>query len=147
MHIDPKAAGESPETCDRKSTSPFPPACAEVPVAELIAAVDYYRDRLGFTVDWSDEALGLAGVSRGDTRLFLSDAEFRSQRGNRAPIVLWFNPSSRAEVDAIHAQWHAADARIESAPEAKPYKLYEFFALDLDGNVLRVFYDFAWEQR
>jgi predicted lactoylglutathione lyase len=138
---------EPNETCARNSTSPFPPACPEVPVAELIAAVAYYRDRLGFVVDWSDEALGLAGVSRRDARLFLSDAQFRAQRGNRAPIVLWFNPSSRAEVDAIYAQWHAAGARIESAPEAKPYKLYEFFAQDLDGNVLRVFYDFAWEER
>jgi hypothetical protein len=28
-----------------------------------------------------------------------------------------------------------------------PHKLYEFFAEDIDGNFLRVFYDFAWEER
>ena len=32
-------------------------------------------------------------------------------------------------------------------PEAKPFKLYEFFAQDIDGNYFRVFYDFAWEER
>ena len=36
----------------------FPPLCPEVPVASL-AALDYYRDKLGFTIDWSDEQLAL----------------------------------------------------------------------------------------
>jgi hypothetical protein len=30
-----------------------------------------------------------------------------------------------------------------SAPEEKPWKLHEFTATDLDGNLLRVFYDFS----
>jgi hypothetical protein len=36
-------------------------------------------------------------------------------------------------------------ARIVSPPESKPWKLHEFTAADLDGNLIRVFYDFAWE--
>ena len=32
-------------------------------------------------------------------------------------------------------------------PKAKPYKLYEFFAEDLDGNFFRVLYDFGWEEK
>ena len=32
---------------------------------------------------------------------------------------------------------------IISAPESKPWKLHEFTAADLDGNVFRVFYDFS----
>lgn len=37
-------------------------------------------------------------------------------------------------------------ADIVSAPEPKPWKLHEFTAADLDGNLFRVFYDFAWEE-
>ena len=124
----------------------FPPICPEVPVLSLAAALAYYRDQLGFTVDWSDEQLGLAGLTRGDTRIFMAGADYRSARGNQGPIVLWLNLSSRIEVDALHEQWSAAGARIAASPEAKPYKLYEFLARDIDGNVFRVFYDFAWEE-
>ena len=75
-----------------------------------------------------------------------SDAGYRSGLGNQTPIVLWLNLSSRAEVDTLHDEWKAAGAHIANAPAAKPYKLYEFFAQDLDGNFFRVFYDFGWEE-
>lgn len=124
----------------------FPPLCPELPVAELAPALAYYRDRLGFTIDWSDEGLGLAGLSRGDTRLFMSAAGYRSSLGNAPPVVLWLNLSSRAEVDALHAEWTGAGARLDGPPRAEPYRLYEFFARDPGGNVIRVFYDFGWEE-
>lgn len=125
----------------------LPPPCPEVPVLDLSEALAYYRDRLGFSVDWSDEQLGLAGLSRGEARIFLADAGYRSGLGNRGPIVLWLNLASRAEIDALHAEWAAAGAGIAAPPEAKPFKLYEFLARDADGNHLRIFYDFAWEEK
>ncbi|MDZ4843212.1 MAG: VOC family protein [Alphaproteobacteria bacterium] len=125
----------------------FPPVCPEVPVVSLAAALACYRDQLGFAVDWSDEELGLAGLSRGDTRIFMSAAHYRSHLGNQGPVVLWLNLSSRAEVDALHAQWVAAGAKVTAPPAAKPYKLYEFFAQDADGNIFRVFYDFGGEEK
>lgn len=125
----------------------FPAACPEIPVESLAAALACYRDQLGFTIDWSDEQLGLAGLSRGDSRLFMASAAYRSVLGNRGPIVLWLNLSGRGEVDALHAEWARAGARVAGPPKAMPHKLYEFFAEDIDGNVLRVFYDFAWEEK
>ena len=110
----------------------LPAFCPEIPVSDLPAALAYYRDRLGLAVDWSDRELGLAGVSRGATRAFLSSAAYRDPLGNRPPVVLWLN---------------LAGAAIDAPPAAKPYKLYEFFARDPDGNRLRIFYDFAWEER
>lgn len=125
----------------------FPAICPEVPVKNLALALAFYRDRLGFTVDWSDEQLGLAGLSRGDTRLFMASAAYRSALGNQGPIVLWLNLANRGEVDALHAEWAASGAKISGPPQAMPHKLYEYFAEDIDGNMLRVFYDFAWEER
>jgi predicted lactoylglutathione lyase len=125
----------------------FPSVCPEVPVVSLVPALAYYRDQLGFAVDWSDEGLGLAGLSRGDTRIFMGAAHYRSHFGTQGPVVLWLNLSSRAEVDALHAQWVAAGAKIMAAPSAKAHKLYEFFAQDVDGNAFRVFYDFGWEEK
>jgi len=40
------------------------------------------------------------------------------------------------------AQWKATRAKIVSEPEDKPWKLREFMAADLDGNLIRVFDDF-----
>jgi predicted lactoylglutathione lyase len=126
----------------------FPSVCPEIPVADLNAALACYRDQLGFNIDWSETQLGLACVSRGDTRMFMSTADYRSVLGIRGPIVLWLNLSSRAEVDALHGEWAAAGARITDPPAARPYnKLYEFFAQDIDGNYFRVFYDFGWEEK
>jgi hypothetical protein len=45
-------------------------------------------------------------------------------------------------VDSLFAQWKAAQAKIVSEPEDKPWKLREFMAADPDGNLIRVFYDF-----
>jgi len=125
----------------------FPPICPEVPVANLGPALAYYRDQLGFAVDWSDEDLGLAGLSRGDTRIFMAATQFRSHFGSQGPIVLWLNLSSRAEVDALHAQWVQSGVNVTAPPSPKEYKLYEFFAHDIDKNLFRVFYDFGWEER
>ena len=125
----------------------FPPVCPEIPVSDLRQALSYYRNQLGFTIDWSDEQLGLAGLSRGDTRMFMASADYRSVLGSQGPIVLWLNLADRAEVDALHAEWVTAGARIADPPEAKPFKLYEFYAHDIDGNCFRVFYDFGWEDR
>ena len=48
-------------------------------------------------------------------------------------------------MDDLHEAWSRRGARIVSEPESKPWHLHEFTAADEDGNLLRVFYDFAWE--
>jgi len=121
----------------------FPAAIPEVPAANVDKAVAWYVNTLGFTFDWGDDEGGIAGVSRGHCRLFITNRSFRNSYGNTGRIVIWINLSSRAEVDELFAEWHAAQARIASKPEDKPWKLREFLAADLDGNLIRVFYDFS----
>ena len=125
----------------------LPGAVPEIPVRDVAEAAAYYASTLGFTVDWSDEALGLAGISSGDCRLFLAGAEYRKHYGNVGPVLTWLNLASKAEVDALYRLWRDRDATLLSAPESKPYGLHEFTAADPDGNLLRVFYDFATPER
>jgi uncharacterized glyoxalase superfamily protein PhnB len=120
----------------------IPPAVPEIPVANIDIAAAYYVNALGFTFDWGDDQGGIAGISKGDCRLFLTNRSFRDFYGNGGPVLFWLNLNSKAEVDELFAQWKAAQAKIVSEPADKPWKLREFTVTDLDGNLIRVFYDF-----
>jgi uncharacterized glyoxalase superfamily protein PhnB len=123
--------------------SQFPAAVPEVPVSDMEAALAYYSRQLGFTIDWGEQDDGIAGISKGHCRIFLTDPSFRAEHGNAPPVVTWLNLDSNAEVDALHERWRANGVRIVAAPESKPWKLHEFTAADLDGNLFRVFHDFS----
>ena len=125
----------------------FPAAVPEIPVSDIDAALEYYASRLGFTVDWGGRAGGIAGLSKGDCRLFLTNAIFREGCGNHSPVVIWLNLDSKEAVDALYQLWRGHQAKIISPPESKPWGLHEFTAADPDGNRLRVFYDFATPER
>jgi uncharacterized glyoxalase superfamily protein PhnB len=129
-----------------RNPTTFPAAVPEVPVANIDKAAEYYVNALGFTFDWGGEQGGIAGISRGNCRLFLTNTYFRESYGNTGPVLFWLNLDSKAEVDELFAEWNAAQASIVSEPEDKPWKLREFIATDLDGNLIRVFYDFRREE-
>lgn len=120
----------------------FPPAVPEIPVADVDKATDHYVRMLGFRLDWGDDRGGIAGVSRGNCRLFMTNRSFRESYGNTGPVLFWLNLESKAEVDELFAQWKEAGVEILSEPADKPWHLREFLAADLDGNLIRVFYDF-----
>jgi predicted lactoylglutathione lyase len=120
----------------------FPAPVPEIPAANVDEAVAYYVDKLGFTFGWGDDEGGIAGIFRGKCRLFITNRTFQEFYGNKGPILFWLNLGSKAEVDDLFAEWKAAQAKILSEPEDKPWKLREFMAADLDGNMIRVFYDF-----
>ncbi len=120
----------------------LPAAVPEIPAVDVDRSADYYVSALGFTLDWGDDAGGIAGISRGECRLFLTNGGFREGYGNKGPILFWLNLDSKAEVDELFGEWRAAGAKIVSEPGDKPWKLREFTAADLDGNLIRVFFDF-----
>jgi predicted lactoylglutathione lyase len=123
--------------------SEFPAAVPEIPVNNINSAAAYYENHLGFKLDWGDEEGGIAGISRGHCRMFLTNPAFRKPYGNAAPVLVWLNVNSKQEVNDLYEQWKNRQARIVSEPEEKPWKLHEFTAADLDGNLFRVFYDFS----
>ena len=67
----------------------FPAPVPEVPAANVDKAAAYYVDTLGFTLDWGDDQGGIAGISRGNCRLFITDRFFRESYGNIGPILFW----------------------------------------------------------
>lgn len=121
----------------------IPGAVPELPVGDVDKAAAYYRDVLGFNVDWGGEEGGIAGISREHCRIFLTNGTFRQSHGNAAPALVWLNLSSKNDVDALHEEWTRRGAKIVSAPESKPWGLHEFTVADLDGNLFRVFFDFG----
>ena len=123
--------------------SEFPAAVPEIPMTEMNAALDYYHAKLGFNIDWGGADGGIAGISKGACRMFLTDADFRAPHGSGGLVMIWLNLSSKEEVDELYEIWNGAGARIVSPPESKPWKLHEFTASDIDGNLFRVFYDFS----
>ncbi len=127
--------------------SEFPGAVPEIPVTDINKAVAYYESNLGFTLDWGDEELGLAGISKGNCRMFLANQKYRKGYGNAGPTLTWLNLESKEEVDDLHRLWSTSKAKLISAPGSKPWGLHEFTAADLDGNLFRVFYDFATPAR
>lgn len=125
----------------------LPGAVPEIPVSDITTATTYYRDNLSFSLDWLAADIDLAGISRDHCRLFLAGPPFRRERGNVSPVLTWLNLSSKGEVDDLHQAWRATNAILLSAPESKSWGLHEFTAADPDGNLFRVFYDFATPER
>ena len=127
--------------------SQFPGAVPEIPVRDINEAAAYYESNLGFTVDWVGEELGLAGISKGECRMFLANSDFRKGYGNIGPVLTWLNLGSKEEVDDLYLLWGASKAKLISEPQSKPWGLHEFTAADPDGNLFRVFYDFGTAER
>jgi len=123
--------------------SEFPSAVPEIPVADMTRALTYYEQCLGFTVDWGRDGGGIAGISQGNSRIFVTDRTIRDYFQNEAPVVIWLNLDSKEEVDALHDEWKDNGARIMHEPESKPSsRLHEFVVTDLDGNFIRAFFNY-----
>src|SRR5687767_5116423 len=128
--------------CEGKVTRPSPLAelakkcpdselaCARpiIRVDSLRAAQAYYRDKLGFKVDWDHgDPPNFGAVSRGDYQVFLCE---QCQSGAGA----WSMTFTKS-VDKLHDEFVKRGAIVKMPPTNMEWGLRELHVADPDGNV------------
>jgi predicted lactoylglutathione lyase len=117
----------------------FPPPVPELPVTDLQAANDFYRQKMGFSIDWTYQEW-LSGISRDDSRIILRKRTEEEDR-NGYSVLIWVNLNSPSEVDQLYNEWSGNGVPIAHDLETSDYNLRQFIAEDTDGNSIRVFHD------
>jgi catechol 2,3-dioxygenase-like lactoylglutathione lyase family enzyme len=99
-------------------------------VHDLRASQRYYRDALGFKVEWEDgDPPDFGAVSRGKSTLFMC----QGCQGNPGTWVMVFTP----DVDRLFKELEGRKALIRMPPRDMPWRLRELHVSDPDGNVIR----------
>jgi predicted lactoylglutathione lyase len=98
----------------------FPQAVPEIPVSNVDAAAEHYVNVLGFTHDWGHDEGGIAGISQGHCRMFLTNARFRAAQRTKSPVVVWLNLDSKQDVDELFARWKDAGGGLSKPSRTSP---------------------------
>jgi len=123
----PLAAAMRASHCDAELGCPRPIFA----VSELEPALAYYRDQLGFRIDWKyGDPPDFASVTRSQTTLFLCE----QCQGTAGSGWLWV---FARDVDKLHRELVAARASVAMPPTDMPWGVREMHVRDRDGNVLR----------
>ena len=109
------------------------PATPELPVVDVTAAQEYYRDRLGFAIGWSDPSGIIGAVCHGECALFF--------RRTEAPICPSANWIFAEDIDQCHAEMQARQADIVDPLGDKPWGLRQFTVRDLHGHLFHFHHD------
>jgi uncharacterized glyoxalase superfamily protein PhnB len=105
-------------------------------VDDLPAAMAYYREKLGFGVDFCYESF-YAGVSRDGIAIHLKCApKTASDRAHRRQQEHLDAYISVTGVAALYQELRSRGARITRPLEARPWSCLDFYAEDLDGYIL-----------
>ena len=109
-------------------------------VDEIISTVEYYRDKLGFRVDYVyGDPPNYGSVSRGGAVLHFTKSDPPGRRngvrraGPGNGVDAFFVVS---EVDALHAQFAENGAVVITGPAAHEYGMREFKIEDTNGYIL-----------
>jgi uncharacterized glyoxalase superfamily protein PhnB len=99
----------------------------ELPLDDVPAGVAYYRDVLGFEVNYQQHDIGV--MDRDAVRLLLIA---RTERHTGIGSCSFYVNA----VDALHAELVAKGANVQGRPVSHPWGLREFQILDPEGNRL-----------
>ena len=97
----------------------------ELPLDDVPAGVAYYRDVLGFTVNYAQHDIGV--MDRDKVRVLLI-ARTDHHRGIGSCYVYVQN------ADELHVELVAKGANVQGEPVSRPWGLREFPVLDPEGN-------------
>jgi catechol 2,3-dioxygenase-like lactoylglutathione lyase family enzyme len=117
-------------------TKKFNKCVPHLPVKDLRLTLDYYRNKLGFTDEWTyGEKDG--GIQKDDLRLlFEEDKEFTNDINNkqhRLPLM-WFV----SNINEVLADFKQRGIELADDLRARPYGLKEFAFIDINGYYIRV---------
>lgn len=113
---------ETPTTTARRMLRKIMP---ELPLDDVPAGVAYYRDVLGFKVNYQQHDIG---VMDRDAVGILLVARTERHGGIGSCYVYVDN------ADVLHAELVAAGANVQGEPVSQPWGLREFQVLDPEGN-------------
>ena len=99
----------------------------ELPVKDVEKAQEYYRDFLGYKIEWLYPGKNIGAVSNGATAIF-----FRQRLQNFEPAIHWVYCD---DVDASYRQLKEKGAIIPDDIADMPWGLRQFTVQDLDGNL------------
>jgi uncharacterized glyoxalase superfamily protein PhnB len=102
-------------------------ALPALPLTDVPAGIAYYRDALGFRINYAQGDLGV--MDRDDITLLLV------LRTARHPGAGWCEFYVR-DADALHAELASKGANVQGPPVSQPWGLRTFTVLDLEGNEL-----------
>jgi uncharacterized glyoxalase superfamily protein PhnB len=97
----------------------------ELPLSDVAAGVAYYRDILGFKINYQQHNLGV--MDRDRVRLLLI-AKTPKYSGIGSAYV-YVN-----DADQLHAELREKGANVQGGPVSQPWGLREFRVLDPEGN-------------
>lgn len=110
-------------------------------VPDLERSTAYFRDALGFRVEWP-EGTGWQLLSRGGVRIMIGhcpDAVPPSAMGDHS----YFEYLHVDDVDALHEELVSRGALIQQPPANKPHGMREFLVATPDGHRLMIGQDLA----
>ena len=105
----------------------------ELPVVNVRAAQEYYRDHFGFEVAWHNVEGRIGAVSRNETVIF-----FRETEGEIQAQTFWVFAE---DVDETYASLVNQGARIVDPITNKPWGLRQFTVADLYGHRFHFHHD------
>jgi uncharacterized glyoxalase superfamily protein PhnB len=105
-------------------------------VDDLDRAVAYYRDRLGFTVDFTYDDF-YAGISRDGCAIHLKEAgklaEERAHRKREEHLDAYIDVTG---IQDLYADLQRRGATVTRPLEERPWACLDFYVEDADGYIL-----------
>ena len=97
----------------------------ELPLRDVAAGVAYYRDVLGFGINYQQDDIGV--MDRDAVRVLLIARTQRHTGIGSAYVYV-------DDADALHAELRDRGARVARDPVSHPWGLRDFSVLDPEGN-------------
>ena len=97
----------------------------ELPLSDVAAGIAYFRDILGFGINYQQHDIGV--MDRDDVRVLLIARTDRHTGIGSTYVYV-------RDADALHAELRSSGALVQGEPVSHPWGLRDFRVLDPEGN-------------